>query len=111
MMASKDEKVLGNEGSRPLPTTDSPSKQNALESQIDPMDKFAQAKAEGVKPAFLAKVSVLNQAIAEIGMGRFQWELFFTAGECLVIFPPSDADGCKVSDGLPITSLCLSYLL
>ena len=35
---------------------------------------------EGIKPAFYAKVNVLNKAIADIGMGRYQWELFVTAG-------------------------------
>lgn len=40
----------------------------------------AQAEAEGIRPAFYAKVGVLNKAIAEIGMGRYQWELFITAG-------------------------------
>ncbi|TXT09236.1 hypothetical protein VHUM_02710 [Vanrija humicola] len=38
------------------------------------------AKREGIKPAFLAKVDLLNKAIAEIGMGRYQYELFFSAG-------------------------------
>jgi hypothetical protein len=38
------------------------------------------AKKEGIKPAFLAKVNVLNAALHEIGMGRYQWELFVTAG-------------------------------
>ncbi len=40
----------------------------------------ARAKKEGIKPAFLAKVEVLNEAIRDIGMGRFQYELFITAG-------------------------------
>ncbi len=38
------------------------------------------AQREGIKPAFYAKVNVLNEAIHEIGMGRYQWELFITAG-------------------------------
>ncbi|KAL1407745.1 hypothetical protein Q8F55_007179 [Vanrija albida] len=38
------------------------------------------AQREGIKPAFLAKVQVLNNALAEIGMGRYQYELFFSGG-------------------------------
>ena len=41
----------------------------------------SRAREAGVEPAFLAKVNVLNNAIKEIGMGRFQYELFITAGE------------------------------
>lgn len=39
------------------------------------------AAMEGLEPAFYAKVHVLNDAIKEIGMGRYQYELFFTAGK------------------------------
>ncbi|ORX38077.1 MFS general substrate transporter [Kockovaella imperatae] len=38
------------------------------------------AREEGMRPAFYAKVNVLNDAIFEIGMGRYQLELFITAG-------------------------------
>ncbi|KAJ7444567.1 MFS general substrate transporter [Mycena galericulata] len=38
------------------------------------------AHLEGIKPIFLAKVKVLNDAIAECGLGRYQYELFFSAG-------------------------------
>lgn len=38
------------------------------------------AQEEGIDPAFYAKVQVLNRALAEIGMGRYQWELFFSGG-------------------------------
>ncbi|KAK7052097.1 MFS domain-containing protein [Favolaschia claudopus] len=38
------------------------------------------AKEEGIKPIFLAKVKVLNDAIAECGLGRYQYELFLSAG-------------------------------
>lgn len=38
------------------------------------------AAQEGIDPAFYAKVQVLNKALAEIGMGRYQWELFFSGG-------------------------------
>lgn len=36
------------------------------------------AQREGIKPAFLAKVEVLNNALSEIGMGRYQYELFIS---------------------------------
>lgn len=51
------------------------------EKQIDSSDKFAGAIEAGIKPAFLAKCELINEAIKEIGMGRYQIELFFTAGE------------------------------
>jgi hypothetical protein len=38
------------------------------------------AHQEGIKPAFLAKATVLNKAIQEIGFGRYQYELFFSGG-------------------------------
>ncbi|KAM0746088.1 MFS general substrate transporter [Meredithblackwellia eburnea MCA 4105] len=38
------------------------------------------AKGEGVKPVFLAKVNVLNQAIQECGMGWYQYKLSISAG-------------------------------
>lgn len=38
------------------------------------------AQREGIKPAFLAKVSLLNEALSEIGMGRYQYELFVSGG-------------------------------
>ena len=57
------------------------SEKPELEGQLEPLDHWALAKEAGIKPAFLAKVDVLNEAIREIGMGRFQYELFFTAGE------------------------------
>ncbi|KAJ7182108.1 hypothetical protein C8R46DRAFT_553164 [Mycena filopes] len=44
------------------------------------------ARREGVKPMFLAKVNVLNQAIVECGLGRYQWELFISAGFGFVLF-------------------------
>ncbi len=44
-------------------------------------DEILKAAGEGIKPAFMAKVHVLNEAIKEIGMGRFQYELFCTAGK------------------------------
>ncbi|KAJ7573421.1 MFS general substrate transporter, partial [Mycena floridula] len=41
---------------------------------------IAKANREGLKPIFLAKVTVLNDAITECGLGRYQWELFVSAG-------------------------------
>ena len=46
----------------------------------DTSEYMALAKAEGINPAFMAKVAVLNKAMNELGMGRYQWELFFTSG-------------------------------
>lgn len=38
------------------------------------------AAQEGLKPTFVAKVNVINKALSDIGMGRYQWELFFAGG-------------------------------
>lgn len=57
------------------------SNKEADEKQVDSTDKFSGAKEAGIKPAFLAKCELINEAIKEIGMGRYQIELFFTAGE------------------------------
>ena len=46
----------------------------------DTSEYMALAKHEGINPAFMAKVTVLNKAMNELGMGRYQWELFFTSG-------------------------------
>jgi hypothetical protein len=46
----------------------------------DISEYVALAKAEGINPAFMAKVAVLNKSMNELGMGRYQWELFFTSG-------------------------------
>ncbi|ODO03053.1 hypothetical protein I350_05898 [Cryptococcus amylolentus CBS 6273] len=35
---------------------------------------------EGVDPVYAAKAKVLNHAIQEIGMGRYQWQLFVVIG-------------------------------
>ncbi|TYJ58637.1 hypothetical protein B9479_000473 [Cryptococcus floricola] len=35
---------------------------------------------DGVEPVYAAKAGVLNQAINDIGMGRYQWQLFCVAG-------------------------------
>lgn len=48
--------------------------------QDDMSEYMLSAKREGINPAFMAKVVVLNRAMAELGMGRYQWELFFTSG-------------------------------
>lgn len=62
------------------------SEKRESEGQLEPMDHWALAKEAGIKPAFLAKVDILNEAIREIGMGRFQYELFFTAGKWFEIW-------------------------
>ena len=69
-MSATDEKKEQHIAVPPIGESDS-------ESQID---YYAVAKEQGVPPAFLAKSEVLNNAIREIGFGRFQIELFFTAG-------------------------------
>ncbi|TYJ58374.1 hypothetical protein B9479_000920 [Cryptococcus floricola] len=53
---------------------------------------------DGVDPVYAAKAGVLNQAIQEIGMGRYQWQLFCVAGFGWAV------DGL----GLVITSLILT---
>lgn len=35
---------------------------------------------DGIDPIYAAKARVLNAAIQEIGMGRYQWQLFFVVG-------------------------------
>ncbi|WWC66074.1 uncharacterized protein I303_108696 [Kwoniella dejecticola CBS 10117] len=35
---------------------------------------------DGVDPVYAAKARVLNRAIQDIGMGRYQWQLFFVIG-------------------------------
>ncbi len=82
----QDDKTL------PVITSDSESQINLWE---------ARAKREGIKPAFLAKVEVLNEAIRDIGLGRFQYELFITAG-MFDIYGKYGAkvDGVKGLDGL-----------
>ncbi|BGP53705.1 hypothetical protein JCM8202_003636 [Rhodotorula sphaerocarpa] len=43
-------------------------------------DEEETAHAEGVDAHFMAKARVINVALEECGMGRFQWELFCSAG-------------------------------
>jgi len=38
------------------------------------------AAIDGVDPVYAAKARVLNRAIQDIGMGRYQWGLFFVVG-------------------------------
>ncbi|KAL8278210.1 hypothetical protein RQP46_009383 [Phenoliferia psychrophenolica] len=40
----------------------------------------AMAASEGIKPIFLAKVTVMNAAIQDCGMGPYQWKLFISSG-------------------------------
>ncbi|WRT69887.1 uncharacterized protein IL334_006878 [Kwoniella shivajii] len=39
-----------------------------------------EAVIDGVDPVYAAKARVLNRAIQDIGMGRYQWQLFFVIG-------------------------------
>jgi hypothetical protein len=48
------------------------------ESLVLVSDTALRAHREGLEPAFLAKVELLNGALAEIGMGRYQYELFIS---------------------------------
>ena len=86
-MFGKDEKRSNGE----VPTVGSGEKHLANDLPIntdsesatvldDTSEYMALAKAEGINPAFMAKVAVLNKAMNELGMGRYQWELFFTSG-------------------------------
>ena len=43
-------------------------------------DVAAPAVFEGMDPVYQAKAEVLNAAIQEIGMGRYQWQLFVVIG-------------------------------
>lgn len=43
-------------------------------------DPVRLAAREGIQPVFYAKVLVLNKAMSELGMGRYQWELFVSSG-------------------------------
>nr|XP_031857508.1 uncharacterized protein CI109_007068 [Kwoniella shandongensis]KAA5524580.1 hypothetical protein CI109_007068 [Kwoniella shandongensis] len=38
------------------------------------------AAIDGVDPVYAAKARVLNRAIQDIGMGKYQWQLFFVIG-------------------------------
>ncbi|ORX35168.1 major facilitator superfamily domain-containing protein [Kockovaella imperatae] len=60
-------------------SSSSPLSCRQVEAQ-DSSEALKLAHGQGIKPAVMAKVQVLNEAIKEIGMGRFQYELFFTAG-------------------------------
>lgn len=66
----------------------------------DTSEYMALAKHEGINPAFMAKVTVLNKAMNELGMGRYQWELFFTSG-----FGWMADNICKFDFALPV-DLC-----
>lgn len=41
-------------------------------------DTMKRAQSEGLRPSLLAKLDVLNHAYSQIGMGRYQWELFIS---------------------------------
>lgn len=86
-MSNLDEKRSGS----PVPDVSSADKHLAQDLPLntdselatvldDTSEYMMNAKREGINPAFMAKVVVLNKAMAELGMGRYQWELFFTSG-------------------------------
>lgn len=57
------------------------SEKNVDAEELHFTSEESRAREAGIEPAFLAKVEVLNRAIKEIGLGRYQYELFITAGE------------------------------
>ncbi|GME26664.1 Membrane transporter [Neofusicoccum parvum] len=57
--------------SKTLATADAPAEEMGLEAPIP--------KGE-VDSVYEAKARVLNAAIQEIGMGRYQWQLFIVVG-------------------------------
>lgn len=53
---------------------------NFMDTESVVSDVTLVAQQEGLKPTFVAKCNVINRALAEIGMGKYQWELFFAGG-------------------------------
>ncbi|WWC95622.1 hypothetical protein V866_002487 [Kwoniella sp. B9012] len=58
--------------------TNSPKQQN--EKVVPAAVVEDEAAIDGVDPVYAAKARVLNRAIQDIGMGRYQWQLFFVIG-------------------------------
>lgn len=58
-----------------------PDKTDGLSVKEENVVEDTGAHDNGITPVFYAKVECLNQAIREIGMGRYQWELFISADE------------------------------
>ncbi|KAL0952893.1 hypothetical protein HGRIS_007112 [Hohenbuehelia grisea] len=59
-----------------LPSSSSSSKPVGGERRTD----LYEDEAGSVDPVYQAKAHILNEAIQEIGMGRYQWNLFVVAG-------------------------------
>ncbi|WVR07882.1 hypothetical protein IAU60_004925 [Kwoniella sp. DSM 27419] len=67
---------------------DYPAREHETKSEVEksPGGKVVElgtdedAAIDGVDPVYAAKARVLNRAIQDIGMGRYQWQLFFCVG-------------------------------
>jgi hypothetical protein len=61
-----------------------PSPTNVTDGETLSGDTYSinkdEAAIDGVDPIYAAKARVLNAAIQETGMGRYQWQLFFVIG-------------------------------
>lgn len=67
-----EQTVLGADGNVPNKSTKTEVVYADNESLTS--DHTLVAQQEGIQPIFVAKCSVLNKALADIGMGRYQWE-------------------------------------
>ena len=85
-----------------LPSQTIPSQNEGQDDHTLSGDTYSinkdEAAIDGVDPIYAAKARVLNVAIQEIGMGRYQWQLFFVIGF-----------GWAQDNLWPIVSLALSY--
>ena len=62
-----------------LPSPIHPTDHETLSGDTYSINKD-EAAIDGVDPIYAAKARVLNVAVQEIGMGRYQWQLFFVIG-------------------------------
>lgn len=58
----------------------SPSRETVREQQPTILVKEDLYDEGSVDPVYQAKARILNHALQEIGMGRYQWGLFVVAG-------------------------------
>ncbi|OCF34424.1 hypothetical protein I317_03522 [Kwoniella heveanensis CBS 569] len=66
-----------NDKSRPEPK---PSEDTYRTGEVKVVGTDEDAAIDGVDPVYAAKARVLNRAIQDIGMGRYQWQLFVVIG-------------------------------
>ena len=64
----------------PLPTTNFPSKSKSDSKRDSDSSSDVDLFDGTLDPIYAAKARILNDAIQDIGMGRYQWALFFVAG-------------------------------